>query len=30
MLTIMIHAKIKEEKLVEYLEMARLLTRETK
>jgi len=30
MLTIMVHAKIKEEKLPEYLEMAALLTNETK
>ena len=30
MLTIMVHAKIKEDKLTEYLEMAVLLTKETK
>ena len=30
MLTIMVHARIKEDKLPEYLEMAALLTEETK
>lgn len=30
MLTIMVHAKIKEDKLTEYLEIAELLTKETR